>query len=497
LIRNGPVTPPAALAGKSGTAHGRVLAKPGRRDRLDHPKQCRAIASLEGKIVKRPHVIVPASLFVALAFAPAARADVVTDWNVAALEAIRTLRTPPPVAARALAILHASIYDAVNGIAQTHEPYFVRSGGPRDASTRAAANAAGHTALTGLFPTRAGDFDALRDATLATIADNRGRRDGVAWGESVARQILTWRASDNSTAAVAAPAGVGPGAWVPTPPALTPYVLPHWGAVVPFTMPTSSHFRPSGPPALDSATYAADLNEVKSLGAALGSSRTADQTTIALFWADGAGTETPPGHWNTIARGVAATRDPADSRRHGRSSDDDDDGEGGHGSRSGTTLADNARLFALLNLAMADAAICAWEAKYRYNFWRPVTAVRGADDDGNPHTAADPTWSSLLATPPFPDYVSGHSAFSGAAATVLARFFGSDRIAFTTGSDFLPVVTRSFARFSDAAREAAESRLYGGIHFRSANADGFAAGIEIGAWASRRFLRPGAHRSRN
>jgi len=264
---------------------------------------------------------------------------------------------------------------------------------------------------------------------------------------------------------------------------------------MPFTMPTASHFRPGGPLALDSASYASELNEVQSLGAALGSSRTADQTAIALFWADGAGTETPPGHWNTIARGVAATRDPADSGHRGRSNDDDEDGR--HGRRSGNTLAENARLFALLNLAMADAAICAWDAKYHYNFWRPVTAVRGAATDGNTDTTADPAWSSLIATPPFPDYVSGHSAFSGAAATVLARFFGTDRIAFTTGSDFVPGATRTFARFSEAAREAAASRLYGGIHFRSANADGLAAGIEIGTWASSRFLRPREHRSRD
>jgi PAP2 superfamily protein len=459
-----------------------------------------AIASREGKIVKRRHVLVPACLLFVLASAPAARADVVTDWNVAALDAIRTLRTPPPLASRALAILHASIYDAVNGIVRTHDPYFVHGRGPREASTRAAANAAGHTVLTALFPAAAPAFDALRDATFATIADNRRRREGVAWGESVAREILTWRANDNAIAIVATPSGNGPGVWVPTPTAFAPYLLAQWGAVMPFTIPTSNHFRPTGPPALDSAIYAADLNEVKALGAAAGSSRTPEQTTIALFWADGAGTETPPGHWNTIARGVAATHSPEGSRRRGRSSDDEaeDANEGrGHGARQGNALEQNARLFALLNLAMADAAICAWDAKFRFNFWRPVTAVRGADADGNPDTAANPAWSSLIVTPPFPDYVSGHSTFSGAAATVLARFFGSDDIAFTTGSDSLPGATRSFPSFSAAADEAALSRLYGGIHFRSANADGLAAGIEIGSWASTRFLRPSDRRSRD
>jgi membrane-associated phospholipid phosphatase len=206
------------------------------------------------------------------------------------------------------------------------------------------------------------------------------------------------------------------------------------------------------------------LNEVKALGAATGSSRTADQQQIALFWADGAGTETPAGHWNSIAQDVATAR--------------------------GNTAIENARLFALINVAMADAAICAWEAKYAFNYWRPVTAIRNADTDGNDATASDPTWSSLIVTPPFPDYVSGHSTFSGAAASVLATFYGTDAIAFATDSDFLPGVSRTFSSFSAAASEAADSRVYGGIHFRSASEDGLAAGEVIGAWTVANYIRP-------
>ena len=229
-------------------------------------------------------------------------------------------------------------------------------------------------------------------------------------------------------------------------------------------MTASSQFRPPGPPVLSSARYAADVNEVKQLGAATNSARTAEQSQIAIFWADGAGTETPPGHWNSIAQEIAAAQ--------------------------GNTLEENARLFALLNLAMADAAICAWDAKYAFNFWRPVTAIRSADLDGNPDTEPDPNWRSFIATPPFPDYVSGHSTFSGAASVVLAKFYGSDDIAFTTGSDFLPGVQRSFNSFSAAAAEAADSRLYGGIHFRSANEDGLHGGIGIGQLVSEHFLLP-------
>jgi hypothetical protein len=195
---------------------------------------------------------------------------------------------------------------------------------------------------------------------------------------------------------------------------------------------------------------------------AVGSTRTPDQDQIALFWADGVGTETPPGHWNSIAQDVSAAQ--------------------------GNTLDENARLFALLNIALADAAICAWDAKYAFNFWRPITAIRAGDTDGNPDTEPDPAWSSFIATPPFPDYVSGHSTYSGAAAMVLATFYGTDNMAFDTGSDFLPGVIRHFDSFSAAAAEAAESRLYGGIHYRSANEDGLHAGLGVGAFVAENLL---------
>jgi membrane-associated phospholipid phosphatase len=200
---------------------------------------------------------------------------------------------------------------------------------------------------------------------------------------------------------------------------------------------------------------------VKTLGAVNSSRRTADQTEIALFWADGAGTVTPPGHWNVIAQDVAARN----------------------------SMRQKARLFALLNVALADAGIASWDAKYTYNFWRPVTAIRAGDTDGNPATAPDPTWTSLITTPPFPEYTSGHSTFSGAAAAVLSRFYGTPRVPFSTTSDALPGVVRDFSGFLEAAREAALSRLYGGIHFRSANEDGLKAGLAIGEWTFKKTMQ--------
>ena len=416
------------------------------------------------------HMIIRGSLFVACVgvinlasvIGIPARGDVVTDWNNAALDAIRADRTAPPIASRSLAIVHVAIYDAVNGIARTHEPYLVPSAVPASASREAAASAAAHQTLVSLFPNHTSAFDALHAAILAGIPNRPQKTHGITWGEFVASQILAARANDGSNAIVQPPGGSGPGVWIPTPPAFLPYLLPQWGFVVPFAMTSSSQFRPPGPPSLDSQQYAADYEEVKQLGAAMGSTRTADQTEIALFWADGAGTETPPGHWNSIAQIIAAAR--------------------------GTTLEENARLFALLNIAMGDAAICSWDAKYTYHFWRPVTAIAFAEPQLN--------WMSFIVTPPFPDYTSGHSTVSAAAATVLPLFFGTEDLPFTTGSDSLPGVYRSFSTCQDAADEAALSRIYGGIHFRSASEDGLQAGSSIGEWTVTHYLLPKRNRSR-
>ncbi|MFM1768947.1 MAG: hypothetical protein RJA22_1476 [Verrucomicrobiota bacterium] len=400
-----------------------------------------------------------------------ASADLVTDWNRAALEAIRADRTPPPRAARALAILHGAMHDAIQGIARTHEPYLVTSDVPAGASPTAAASAAAHAVLQSLFPAGTPQFDSLHAASLATHPPTPSLRQGIAWGAHVATRILAARALDGHDAPAPPLPPPMPGDWLPTPPAYSPYLLPQWAFLKCFSMTAASQFRPPGPPPLPSPAYAAAWHEVKAMGAATGSLRTPDQTEIARFWADGAGTETPPGHWNSIARSVV---------------------EG----RGTTSLADSARLFALLNLAMADAAICAWDAKYHFHSWRPVTAIQNADLDGNDATTPDPAWTPLLPTPPFPDYVSGHSTFSGAAATILALFFGTDDLPFVIGSDGLPGVTRSFANFSAAAAEAMDSRLYGGIHFRFANEDGLQAGLGIGEHAFLHYLRPKGNRSR-
>ena len=406
---------------------------------------------------------IPTLLLALLATVSFAHGDVVTDWNETALLAIKSDRTAPPKAARALAMMHVAIYDAVNGITQTHESYFVHGKPAEGASSEAAAAVAARLILLRLFPAQQAAFDATYNKVLRTVPPGEGKRASIDWGEHVAQTLLADRAKDGSQATVIYASRNPIGVWRPTEPAFAKPALPQWPGVKPFAMISAAQFRPAMPPALNSAAYADDFNKTKELGAKNSTTRTAEQTTIAQFWADGPGTVTPPGHWNVIARELAAQR--------------------------GNTMDENARLFALLNIAEADAGILCWDCKYACNFWRPITAIQNADLDENPATEKDPDWTPLLATPPFPEYTSGHSTFSSAGATVLAAFFGSDNIPFTTVSEDVPGVSRSYASFSEAAAEAGMSRIYGGIHFMSANQQGILSGARLGHFVMENFLK--------
>ena len=388
----------------------------------------------------------------------------VVEWNALMLDAIRNESTPPPLASRNFAILHASIHDAVNAIRPTYRPYLVALSAPAGASMEAAAVAAAYKCLTELYPSQTASFDAAIDQFLANVPPSQSRDDGLLVGDITAALILAWRSNDGASTTVPYIPNSEPGAWRRTPPFFRPPELPQWPYVTPFAMTHGAQFRPPGPPALNTAQYAADINQVKALGSLNSTNRTPDQTLIARFWSDFSFTVTPPGHWNQIAQNVVTNRP--------------------------TTLIESARLFALLNIAMADAGICVWDTKYVYNFWRPVTAIQQADTDANPDTEADPDWLPLLNTPAFPEYVSGHSAFSAAAAAVLATFYGTDNISFTTSSDTVPGVTRTYASFASCAEEIAWSRIYGGIHFYSADIDGLTAGRQIGEYVMNGFLKP-------
>jgi hypothetical protein len=363
-------------------------------------------------------------------------ANVVLEWNQLAVQAVGQARVSPVLVSRDLAITQAAVYDAVVAIDPVFEPYHAHVQASRGASTEAAAAQAAHDALSALFPAQAGTFDAVLAADLVGIPPGRARL-GVEVGHEAAQQILDWRSTDGSDAKVSYTPGTDPGDWQPTPPANLPALAPQWPSVTPFAMTSGDQFRPAAPPALDSAEYAAALNEVKDLGSATSTTRTDEQTQIAKFWNDGLGTAFAMGYWNRIA-GQEATD-------------------------QGLNLVQDARLFALLNIATADAIISCWDAKYTYNLWRPVTAIRAADTDGNPDTAADTAWMPLLVTPNFPSYTSAHSTVSGAAAGVLAALFG-DGHHFTVTAEGLPGVTRSLDGFGAAAAEAGSSRIYGGIH---------------------------------
>jgi hypothetical protein len=326
-------------------------------------------------------VIFLATAALALSGASTAAADVVTDWTGAALDAIRAHNTSPHAATRQLAMLHLAVYDAVNGILGTHEPYLApASEPPLFAWAEAAATAAARDVLSALFPDAEAHFDAIHATVLSGIADGSHKTDGIAWGQTVAAAMLAARAGDGSDAAAVWPTSDEPGVWRPTESFggnVLPALLPLWGQVSPFALRSGSQFRPPAPPALHTGRYALELEQVKSIGAVDSSTRTAEQTEIAWFWAYGPATATPPGHWNEVALSVAVSQ--------------------------GNTLAENARMFALLNMALADAAIVSWDCKYEFNYWRPITAIPLADTDGNRRTKPHPRLEAA----------SGDSALSG------------------------------------------------------------------------------------
>jgi hypothetical protein len=391
-------------------------------------------------------------------------ADVVIQWNEAVLAAIRTDKPTIGFATRDLAIVHTAIYDAVDAIDHTSRAFLAHAHARADASPVAAVAAAGLFTAAVLFPTDSALFQATYQASLAGIPDGQAKTDGIAVGRFVAERTLISRVTDGANAVVDYTPGSAPGDWRPAPPAFAPAQTPQWPSVRPFAMRSGSQFRPPPPPAFLSQQYAAGFNQVKEFGQVYSSVRTPDETEAARFWEGKAGTAGVPGYWNEIAENAATSQ--------------------------GKTVEQNARLFAQLNVALADSIIAHFDAKYAYNRWRPVTAIRLTDQTGNPDTVADPNWLPLLGTPANPSYVSGHGALSGAAATVLAHFFGTDNISFSLTSDDLKGVTHSFTSFSVAATEAENSVVWGGIHFRFDVTAGDALGQSVARFVERRFFQP-------
>lgn len=389
--------------------------------------------------------------------------DPVILWNNQALEAIRQDKTEGPIAARNLAILHAAIFDAVNSIEGTYMPYRASLDRSSDADINIAITAAAHRVLSKLYPKQSSNFDTLLLQQYNAVPESRRKKEGIRIGREVAVQLIQWRQTDRSDQKGQYYFSRKAGDWIPTSQFKEQPLLPLWGEVNPFCIKPLSRFSVDKPPKLRSEQYADDVERVYQWGGEDSSRRTPEQTQIAYFWADGPGTATPAGHWNEVAQGMAL------KRRY--------------------SVSQNARLFALLNLAMADAGITCWRCKYEYRRWRPLTAIHYADTDGNPRTRKDEDWEPLLGTPMHPEYVSAHSSFSGAAEAILTAFFGTDA-AVRVPSEAQGIDDRTFQTIHAAAEEAGESRIYGGIHFPSGNENGLKLGRQVGAFVLETELLP-------
>ncbi|GAC1330374.1 MAG: vanadium-dependent haloperoxidase [Chloroflexota bacterium] len=413
----------------------------------------------------RPGLLVMMIVLLAAGMPSAARAagpatNAVREWNVIALKTIVGDKQNPLVAMRSITMVHLGIYDAVEAIttASNTGPYTLAGsslfGTVGDASLESATAAAARTILIGIAPGRRSDVDTAYVASLAKIPDGAAKAKGVLVGFWAGQRVLGWRSDDGTATSVDYLQPTGLGIFQPVAPAKA--VFAQWAAVRPITLQSAAQFRPGPPPALTSAQYAADYNEIKGLGAADSTIRTPDQTQIALFWVGD-----DSSMWDDVARSIATERQ--------------------------TTLVQDARMFAELNTAMLDALTAAFDAKYTYNSWRPQAAIRAGDLDGNLATTGDPAWTSLRPAPAHPDYPAAHPSSGGAASTVLASVFG-DATTFSFTTLTAPSnAMRSYSSFSQAAEEEAASRVYIGFHFRTAVNAGLKLGRQVGGWTVSHF----------
>jgi hypothetical protein len=386
-------------------------------------------------------------------------------WNRTLLVIVRTPGAQPATVhpTRSFAIMHAAIYDAVNAIDKGHSPYAIElTGISRLASQDAAAAAAAHEVLVTLYPQFQAMLDVELQQSLASIPEGEHKAEGISVGQTVADRMLDLRSQDGSGAPPSPYVfGDKPGDYQSTPPNFPPQPqFTHWPRVIPFALARADQFRPGPPPALATQRYSRAVNEVQAFGVAGSTAASADQALTGRFW-NGA----IQNYWNEIAQTASLAH--------------------------GLTTAQNARLFAQLNLTFADAVIAFYDAKYTYNLWRPVTAIRAAGSDNNPDTIADPNWLPEAGkTPPDPSYPGAHAVISAAGEVVLHEFFKKDRFDFAVTSEVLPSVQRSFDSFSAAAKEASFSRVFAGAHFRFDLTTGQWLGRDIARFVVQNFLTP-------
>jgi hypothetical protein len=400
---------------------------------------------------------------------PAPQEDVVLRWNRVLRETILTPGQQPAtiMPVRSYAMMHAAMFDAANSIDGTYTPYLTDVPASPNASLEAAAAQAAHDVLASLYPTRSPVFAAELAASLEGVEENRAQQ-GARVGRIVAERMLAARAGDGWN--VTPPSyslPTTPGNWQPTPPANAAAAFTHYPAVVPFATASGTQFAPNPPPAMTSAEYAADFNEVRELGSAASTTRTADQTLVARLWA---GVGTPTNFlfvWNNVARNVALAR--------------------------GISTVEKARLVALTNISLHEALQTSFAGKFQHGLWRPVTAIRRADEDGNPDTTPDAAWTSLIASPPYPTYAGNNAAIGTSQSTMLALFFGRDDLRFQHTWEGAGGATRSYAGFEAMADEEARARVYAGIHFTFDNAAGQSIGRNVANYVFMNFMRPRRH----
>jgi hypothetical protein len=400
-------------------------------------------------------------MIVTLLFVPTiARADVVLDWNQIMQATVAGQN--PFAQGRFAAITQLAVFEAVNSVTNEYEPYLAGGSTATGASAEAAAVAAAHRVLSTYFPASAATLDTARANSLALIPDGDAKDNGIAAGEAAAAAMIALRANDGSAPPqFFPPASTAPGAWQLTPgcPAAGGILL-HWRNVTPFGIPSSDYFRPDPPPALTSREYAKDYNEVKAVGGINSPLRPQDRSDVARFY----NALLAVGTWNVAARQVAAAQ--------------------------GRALSENARALALLNMAIHDGLVAVMEAKYHFVFWRPSTAIRAGDVDGNPETDVDAAFTPFITTPCFPGYPSAHAAASYAARAILQRVFGAAGHSIVLSTAAVPGVVLPYSSLKQITDDIDDARVFGGIHFRFDQEAGARQGSRLAAYLHSRYLRP-------
>jgi hypothetical protein len=408
-----------------------------------------------------------ASTATAATTAAAGDATVISDWNALALTTFSNDPAKlPQETPLYMGFVQAAVYDAVVGIDGRYEPYRFHARAPHGASAQAAAVAAAHKVLLTYSPYAQATVDAAYATSLAQIPDGKAKTRGVAFGTLAADNLIAMRTNDGRNAPVFFTRPPAPGVWRPASPAFLPMAVPWMGGVKPLLVRSGAQFgEPGPPPALTSARYTRDFNEVKALGSATSAVRTPEQTSTALFFSG-----------NAAAQFNAALQDQI-AVRH-------------------LDIVDAARMFAAVDMSEADAIISVWDAKYLYGFWRPITAINLADTDGNPRTIADPTWTPLLTTPPYPDYVSGYSGLTGAFTVALADALDTRHLQLTLISTAVPGAVRNYDTGRSLRDDVVNARVWLGIHFRIADTRGVAMGQRVADWALDHYFGPRGHRDR-